>query len=279
MRAWVLAARRAGVSAMVGFGIVLAVAVLAILAPILAPVGPLELDVRSRLAAPSSGHPFGTDNLGRDILSRVLYGSRLSLIIGLSVVVSSGVLGLLMGLLAGASARLDQLLMRVSDGLMAFPGILLAIALMAALGQRLSNIVIALTVLYTPRVARVVRGVVLSIRELEYVQAARAVGASEARVFGVHILPNSLAPLVVQTTFVFAESVLLEAALNFLGAGLPPDVPTWGTIIAAGRVYLQSAPWITAFPGVAIMVFVLGLNLLGDGLRDLVDPRTRVMVR
>jgi len=279
MSTWVLAARRAGLATIVGFGIVLAIAVLAILAPVLAPVGPLELDVRSRLAPPSPTHPFGTDNLGRDIFSRVLYGARLSLMIGLSVVLASVALGLVMGLAAGASARLDQLLMRVSDGLMAFPGILLAIALMAALGQRLSNIVVALTVLYTPRVARVVRGIVLSIRELDYVHAARAVGASEGRVFARHILPNSLAPLVVQATFVFAESVLLEAALNFLGAGLPPDVPTWGTIIAAGRVYLQSAPWITAFPGVAIMLFVVGLNLLGDGLRDLVDPRTRAMVR
>ncbi len=269
LRAW----RRAGAPAIAGAVIVLAVVLAAALAPLIVRFDPVKLDVRSRLAAPSATHYFGTDNLGRDVFSRVVYGARLSLLIGLSVVIVAGTLGFAIGLAAGAGGRLDQLLMRFTDGLMAFPGILLAIALMAALGQQLSNVIVALVVLYTPRIARVVRGIVLVIRELDYVQAARALGASEARLFLAHVLPNSLSPVVVQVTFVFAESVLVEAALNFLGAGLPPDVPTWGTVIAAGRVFLQSAPWITLFPGLAIMVFVLGLNLLGDGLRDLVDPR------
>lgn len=278
MTALVRPFRRAGLPAIIGLVIVGAVVGSALLAPLLAPADPMSLDVRSRLASPSGGHPFGTDNLGRDIFSRVLYGARLSLVIGVSVVTTASALGLLIGLGAGMSARLDQLLMRVSDGLMAFPGILLAIALMAGLGQRLSNVIIALTVLFTPRIARVVRSIVLVIRELDYVQAARAAGASEFRIFRAHVIPNSLSPVIVQATFVFAESVLLEAALNFLGAGLPPDVPTWGTIIAAGRVYLQTAPWITAFPGAAIALFVVGLNLLGDGLRDIVDPRLQARI-
>lgn len=260
---------------MIGAVIVAGMLVIALGAPLVAPYDPIEINIAKRLSPMSREHPFGTDNLGRDIFSRVVYGARVSLLIGLSVVVASGAVGVLIGLAAGYHRHADRVLMRMVDALMAFPGILLAIALMAVAGQRLSNIMIAMTVIFTPRMARVVRGVVLTLRGLEYVQAAQATGARDLRVIWRHILPNALPPMIVQGTFIFAESILAEAALNFLGAGLPPDVPSWGTIIAAGRMFLNTAPWITVFPGAAIMVTVLGLNLLGDGLRDLTDPRLR----
>ncbi len=262
-------------AALVGGVIVLAVLLVAILAPLLSPYDPLEIDVPRRLLGPTGVHPFGTDNMGRDILSRVIFGARISLLVGSLVVLFSAGAGIVLGLLAGYTDRLDRILMRIMDGLMAFPTTLLAIALMAALGARLSNVIIALAIVFTPRVARVVRSVTLVVRELDYVQAAQALGARDSRILARHILPNCLPPVIVQGTFIFAESVLAEAALSFLGVGLPPYIPSWGTIITTGRMFMQTAPWITIFPGVAILVAVLGLNLLGDGLRDLADPRLR----
>ena len=262
-------------STMIGGGIVLLVLLVAILAPWLSPYDPLGIDVPTRLVGPGAEHLFGTDNMGRDIFSRVVFGARISLLIGSLVVACAAGVGIVLGLLAGYSDRLDRILMRIMDGLMAFPTTLLAIALMAALGARLSNVIIALAIVFTPRVARVVRSVTLVVRELDYVQAAQALGAPDSRILARHVLPNCLAPVIVQGTFIFAESVLAEAALSFLGVGLPPYIPSWGTIITAGRMFMQTAPWITIFPGVAILVAVLGLNLLGDGLRDLADPRLR----
>jgi len=262
-------------STMVGGAIVLAVVLIAIFAPLLSPYDPLEIEVNRRLVGPAPAHLFGTDNLGRDILSRVIHGARISLTVGSLVVLCAAGAGTVLGLLAGYSHRLDRILMRIMDGLMAFPTTLLAIALMAALGARLSNVIIALAIVFTPRVARVVRSVTLVLRELDYVQAAQALGARDARILARHVLPNCLAPVIVQSTFIFAESVLAEAALSFLGVGLPPYIPSWGTIITTGRMFMQIAPWITIFPGLAILVSVLGLNLLGDGLRDLADPRLR----
>jgi peptide/nickel transport system permease protein len=262
-------------STMVGGAIVLAVVLIAIFAPLLSPYDPLEIEVNRRLIGPAPAYLFGTDNLGRDILSRVIHGARISLTVGSLVVLCSAGAGTVLGLLAGYSHRLDRILMRIMDGLMAFPTTLLAIALMAALGARLSNVIIALAIVFTPRVARVVRSVTLVLRELDYVQAAQALGARDARILARHVLPNCLAPVIVQSTFIFAESVLAEAALSFLGVGLPPYIPSWGTIITTGRMFMQIAPWITIFPGLAILVSVLGLNLLGDGLRDLADPRLR----
>jgi peptide/nickel transport system permease protein len=266
---------RRSTSSAIGGAIVAIVALVALAAPALAPFDPVALRVRDRLHPPGAVYRFGTDNLGRDVFSQVLYGARISLLIGTSVVAIAGTAGITIGLVAGFQPRLEQLLMRVVDGMMAFPGILLAIALMAIMGQRLSNVIVAMVIIYTPRFARVVRSVVLVIRELDYVHASRACGASDARLIRSHVLPNAVAPIIVQATFTFAESILAEAALNFLGAGLPPDVPSWGNVVATGRQYLQTAPWITLFPGLAIMVTVLGLNLLGDGLRDLTDPRLR----
>jgi peptide/nickel transport system permease protein len=251
------------------------VALVALLAPLLAPWDPLALDVKSRLRGPVAGHWLGTDDLGRDVLSRVLHGARISVVVGGLVVLLAGAAGLVVGLAAGYYRQLDNPLMRVMDGLMAFPAIILAIALMASLGPSIRNVIVALGVVYTPRIARIVRGSVLVVRELSYVEAARAAGAGDARIVAHHVLPNCLSPVVVQATFIFALAVLSEAALSFLGVGAPPAVPSWGNILAEGRLYVQQAPWLVLGPGTAIMATILGLNLFGDGLRDALDPRLR----
>ena len=236
---------------------------------------PAHMDVAGRLAAPGHAHWFGTDDVGRDVWSRVVYGARLSLLVGVAVVVLSFVVGVVCGVVAGYYRRLDNVVMRVMDGLMAFPAIVLAIALMAALGPSVVNVIVAIAVVYSPRVARVVRGSVLVIRETSYVEAARALGASDLTLIARHVLPNCLSPVIVQGSFVFAAAVLTEAALSFLGVGVPPYVPSWGVILAEGRLYIQQAPWLVLYPGVAIMLTIFGLNLFGDGLRDLLDPKIR----
>jgi peptide/nickel transport system permease protein len=233
------------------------------------------MDVSVRLARPSAVHWFGTDDVGRDVWSRVVHGARLSLLVGAAVVTLSFVLGVSCGLVAGYYRALDNAVMRVMDGLMAFPAIILAIALMASLGPSVTNVVVAIGIVYSPRVARVVRGSVLVIRETPYVEAARALGASDLALIGRHVLPNCLSPVIVQGSFVFAAAVLTEAALSFLGVGVPPYVPSWGNILSEGRLYIQQAPWLILYPGAAIMLTILGLNLVGDGLRDLLDPKIR----
>jgi peptide/nickel transport system permease protein len=258
-----------------GAAILLVILACAAAAPHLAPYDPVALDVPSRLQAPGRAHPFGTDDFGRDIFSRVLFGARLSLLVGILVTTLATIAGIVVGLAAGSNPRTDRLLMRVMDGLMAFPDIVLAIALMATLGPSVRNVIIALGIVYTPRVARVVRASALVIVNQEYVEAARALGASRARILTRHILANSVSPIIVQATFIAAYAMLGEAALSFLGVGVPPQVPTWGGIIAAGQVYLRQAAWISVFPGAAIILSVLALNLLGDGLRDFLDPRLR----
>jgi peptide/nickel transport system permease protein len=247
---------------------------LGLLAPLIAG-DPGHMDVAGRLAAPGRAHWFGTDDVGRDVWSRVVYGARLSLLVGIAVVVLSFLVGVVCGVVAGYYRRLDNAVMRVMDGLMAFPAIVLAIALMAALGPSVVNVIVAIAVVYSPRVARVVRGSVLVIRETSYVEAARALGAADLTLIGRHVLPNCLSPVIVQGSFVFAAAVLTEAALSFLGVGVPPYVPSWGVILAEGRLYIQQAPWLVIYPGVAIMLTIFGLNLFGDGLRDLLDPKIR----
>jgi peptide/nickel transport system permease protein len=234
---------------------------------------PLDISYRSRLVPPSSEFLFGTDHYGRSIFARVVSGTHFSLFIGISVVVITAVFGTLIGAVAGYFNRLDGFIMRCMDALMAFPSLMLAIAIAAALGTGLVNLIIALGITYTPRTARIVRAAVLGIRGAEYIESARLSGASDARIILRHILPNSMAPLVVDLTFVFAYAILAEAALSFLGVGPPPPAPTWGNIIAEGRDYIVDAPWISIFPGLVIAFTVLGLNLLGDGLRDVLDPR------
>jgi peptide/nickel transport system permease protein len=257
---------------MAGAVVLLIVAAAALLAPTLAPFPPKKLSVDMRLTPPGNvPHYLGTDHLGRDILSRILYGGRTSMWVGGMVAVASGTLGLLGGLCAGYFTRLDGPLMRVMDGMMAFPAILLALAIVAATGPSVTNVMIALTLVYSPRVARVVRAAVLTVRHLEYVQAIEAMGGRTVRILLRHILPNIFAPVLVQVSIIFAYAILAEAGLSFLGVG----ASTWGNILAEGRQYLQRAPWITLFPGIAISVTVLGINLMGDALRDALDPRLR----
>ncbi len=258
------------------FGLVVASAVFAAW---LAPYDPMRNNFRTRFVAPGETFWLGTDRFGRDVLSRTLYGGQVSLRIGLGVAVLTALLGGLIGALAGFVRRLDDVLMRFMDALMAFPAVLLAIALAAALGPSELNVILALSIAYVPRTARVMRAGVLVVREFPFVEGARAIGASPTRVLLRHILPNAIAPLVVQQTYVFALAILAEAVLSFLGVGPPPPTPTFGGIIAEGRDYIQEAPWISLVPGVAIAMTVLGLNLMGDGLRDALDPRLRTAVR
>ncbi|HXZ43758.1 MAG TPA: ABC transporter permease [archaeon] len=236
---------------------------------------PLAMTVTDRLQPPSLEHPMGTDNYGRDIFSRVLYGARLSMEVGLAVMLFTVVVGVVFGLISGYFARLDNLIMRVMDAMMAFPAILFAIAIMAVLGPKTVNVVVALGVVYAPRTVRIVRASVLAVKELDFIEAIRAQAASHVRILARHVLPNCMSPLVVQATFNFAYAVLAEASLSFVGAGAPPPTPSWGNILSEGRIYMQNAPWITIFPGVAIAITVLGLNLAGDGLRDVLDPRMK----
>ena len=250
-------------------------ALVAIASPLFATHDPVRLDPIERLAPPSAEHWFGTDHLGRDVYSRVIYGSRISLIVGFSVAVLSTVLGLVIGLVTGFLPRVDAVVMRVMDGLMAIPTVLLAIALISLSKSSVENVIIAITIPEVPRIVRLVRGVVLTLREQIFIDAAVTLGARLPRILFFHIMPNTVAPLIVQATYVCASAIIIEAILSFLGAGTPPDVPSWGNIMAEGRTYVMIAFWILLFPGLFLTVMVLGINLLGDGLRDTLDPRLR----
>lgn len=265
-----LAAHR---SFQVGLVLVALLALAAIFAPFLTGLDPSSMKVRFRFRPPSAAFPFGTDNFGRDIFTRVLYGARVSLWIGLVVAALSGLFGAVFGVLAAQFRRLDPVVMRVMDALMSFPAILLALGVTAALGPRMESVIVALTVAYVPAGVRVVRASALVVRELDYVEAARIAGASNVRIMLRHILPNSVSPLLVHVTFVFAYAILAEAALSFLGVGVQPPTASWGNIIAEGRDYATEAWWVMLFPGLGITAAALGLNLLGDGLRDVLDPR------
>ncbi|GED71300.1 peptide ABC transporter substrate-binding protein [Brevibacillus reuszeri] len=262
---------------MAGLVIVFFVLVISLSAPLIAPYHPTDdSDFTNRIAAPSEKHIFGTDEYGRDVFSRILYGARISTIISLGAILISSVAGTIIGLISGYYGRwIDSLLMRIVDGIMSFPPILFAIALMAALGSNVVNIIIALSIIYTPLFARLIRGCVLSIKEKEYIQAIKVVGGSDLRLMLKHILPNCMSPLLIQVTTYFAYAILAEAALSFIGLGVPQPEPSWGNVLYDGRQFMREAPWISIFPGVAIAVTVLGLNLLGDGLRDYLDPRMK----
>jgi peptide/nickel transport system permease protein len=260
----------------IGGAITLAMVLIAIFAGSLAPFDPLKSNFRARLEPPGPIYWLGTDHYGRDLLSRVLYGGRVSLLIGSLVVVATGIIGTTIGALAGYYRWLDNPLMRLMDALMAFPAILLAIVISATLGSSIINVVIALAIATSPHTARIVRGSVLVVREMEYVEAARALGASDFRLLFGHVLINAMAPLIVRLTYVFATAILAEAVLSYIGVGPPPPTPTFGNMIASERDFLETAPWTMICPGTAIVLSVLGLNLLGDGLRDVLDPRMRV---
>jgi peptide/nickel transport system permease protein len=260
----------------VGASLFLLLLLAAIFAGLLATHTPTRLDPPKRLRAPSAANRLGTDEFGRDVYSLVLYGARTSLRIGGLTMLFTSIGGIVVGLLAGYYRRLDLLIMRVMDGLMAFPAILLAIALMAARGPGEWNVIFALSVVYMPRTAILIRSTVLSIRELDYVQAARALGRRDLLIAFRHILPNCMGPILVQGTFIFAYAVLAEAILGFLGVGVPPYIPSWGNVIASGKNVIREAFWVSLFPGAALTLAGLSLNLLGDGLRDTLDPRLRV---
>jgi len=246
----------------------------ALIGPSITPFDPATQQLALRLAAPSLAHPFGLDELGRDILARVLAGARISFLVGLTVVLVSSAVGTLLGAIAGYfGGRVDDVISRVIDTLLAFPGLLLAIALVAVLGPSLANVLFALTVIGWVGYARLVRGQVLRAREFEYVQAARALGASTARILWKHVIPTAMPAVVVQATLGMAGAIIGEASLSFLGLGVQPPTPSWGTMLNGGRAHILDAPHLTLFPGLAIALLVLGLNFLGDGLRDRIDPR------
>jgi peptide/nickel transport system permease protein len=284
-REWVTLLRRLVRRRTALFGLLVVVAVLlaAMFAPLVSPFDPLEQDIGQRLREPGwqdgqgRVHPLGTDHLGRDILARIIFGSRIALVVGLAAVMISGVIGMLIGLVAGYfGGRTDDFLMRLADIQLAFPFILLAIAVIGVLGPSLRNIIIVIGVSSWVVYARVVRGEVLSIREREYVHAAVALGSRHWRVLVSHVLPNTFTPWLVVATLDMARVIVIESALSFLGLGVQPPTPTWGGMLADGRVYLSTAWWLATFPGLAILVTVLGINLFGDGLRDTLDPRLKV---
>jgi peptide/nickel transport system permease protein len=255
-------------SLMVGFALFVAIA-----APWLATADPQAIAPFNRLEAPGAEFWFGGDLVGRDVYSRTIFGARVSLAVGLGVAIGGITLGLIVGLLSGFVRWVDQILMRIMDGLMAIPSILLAVALISLTGASLKNVIIAISIAEIPRVARLVRSVVLSLKERPYVEAAITAGTPFVLILWRHVLPNTLAPLLIQGTYIFASAVLTEAILSFIGAGTPPSTPSWGNIIAEGRTVFSIAPHIVLFPGLALSFTVLGVNLLGDGLRDIFDPR------
>jgi len=259
-----------------GAAIVLVCAAVAVLAPLLAPYGPEETHPNWKLFAPNEYFAFGTDEFGRDILSRVIFGARISLEVGLIAVSLALVLGACAGLLAGCfGGWVDGLTMRCMDVLFAFPAILLAIGIMAVLGTGIANAMLAIGIVYAPSFARLARASVLSLKEMEFVQAARVLGLGELAILVRHVVPNVLGPMIVQTSFSLSTAILTEASLSFLGLGTPPSIPSWGSMLSSSRRYVELDPWPAIFPGLAIMLLVLGFNLFGDGLRDVLDPRLR----
>ena len=261
-----------------GLLVLLFFAMMALLAPLLF-VDPARVNPLQRLRPPSLAHPFGTDQIGRSTLSRTFNGTAISLTVGALVTLVTVAFGLLIGLVAGFVRWLDGIVMRVMDGMMAIPGILLAIALMSLFGAGVRNVIVAIAIAEIPRMARIVRSSVLVIREQPYVEAAIAGGTRTPRLLGQHILPNVTAPVIVQATYVFASAMIVESVLSFLGAGTPPTIPSWGNMLAEARAFMQRAPWMIAFPGVALALLVLTVNVLGDALRDAIDPKLARQLR
>ncbi|CAN5491348.1 ABC transporter permease [soil metagenome] len=261
-------------AAMVSIIVLAAIGFAAVFAPIVAPQDPTLIEPADRLKSPSWDHLLGTDDLGRDILSRLIYGGRVSLVVGVAVTVVSGIVGTILGLTAGFYRRLDGLIMRTMDGFMAFPGILLAIAVVISFGARQTSVILALSLVYAPVVARLMRGMTIVIRELPYVEAARSIGLRDDQILRRYVFANAISPLIVQAAFVAAYAILAEASLSFLGASVNPETPTWGNMLRDGQRLLSRAWWMAITPGVVLFVTVLSLTLFGDALRDALDPRS-----
>ena len=270
-RAWTFIRRHP--RALIGGVLLLVMTAMAVFAPWLGTVDPQALAPANRLKWPSAAYWFGTDMLGRDVYSRTVYGARVSLTVGISVALFSIAFGLAIGLVTGLNRWVDAVVMRIMDGLMSIPAILIAIALMALNRASLENVIFAITVAEVPRVARLVRGVVLTVRQQPFIEAALASGATQTRILCRHVLPNTMAPVLVLGTFIAASAMITEAILSFIGAGTPPIIPSWGNIIAEARSLFQIAPYIVLFPGIMLSATVLAINLLGDGMRDALDPR------
>jgi len=255
-----------------GAAVLVAMTLLAVLAPYIA-VDPIEINPIQRLRPPSIEHLFGTDNLGRDIFSRTLYGGRISLTVGLSVAFFTSLIGLVIGLVSGYLRAVDAVMMRIMDGLMAIPEILLAVSLMAISSASIKNVIIAITIPEVPRMARLVRSIVITVREQPFIEAAVSIGTGLPKILFRHVLPNTIAPMLVTATYAFASAVITESLLGFIGAGTPPEIPSWGNIMADGRTYFEIGSWIIFFPGAFLTLTVLAVNIMGDGLRDMLDPR------
>jgi len=264
--------------AMAGLSLTLTICLLAFLGPLLTSYGPLDINPINRLKPPSSENWMGTDNFGRDIYVRVLHGTRASLMIGFSVALISSFIGVVIGLYAAYFKFLDHVLMRITDGLMAFPAILLAISVIAVFGPTIQNVILTLVFVYTPLIARVVRSNALVVKEQPYIESLRALGAGRVRIIWRHIFPNTISSLIVQASFVFAVAIITEAMLSFLGVGIPAPYPSLGNILYDGKNVITTAWWMTLFPGAMIIGLVLGQNILGDGLRDFLDPHTNKAV-
>lgn len=257
---------------LIGLVITLTMSIVAIFAPKIAPFDPLEIDVVNKIQAPSSEHIMGTDGFGRDLFSRLVYGTRISMEVGAAVALFTFLFGIVLGMYAGFYKKADAVIMRICDGLKAIPSILLALALVAIMGTGINNIILSLTIVYIPDIARVARSVTMQVRQQTYVEALRASGATNTRIIWRNIFPNVISPVLVQVSFIFATSVITEASLSFLGVGVPVPEPSWGNIINEGKLLIYSAWWTVVYPGIFIALSVLGLNLLGDGLRDFFDP-------
>lgn len=263
-------------TAVVGLVLIVVIVLIAVAAPLVAPYDPLKQDTINRLTPPSLSHPVGRDDFGRDILSRLIYGTRIALLVGVLSVLFGGVLGTVLGTVAAyKGGRIETVIMRVMDILLAFPDLITGLLVLAVLGSSLTNLIIAIGLTITPRFARYSHGPTLSIKAAEYVQAARAIGVKDIRMMRVHILPNILGELLVLTSLYMAAAIRLEASLSFIGLGISPPTPTWGQMIRDGTVYLLNVPWFSIAPGIALLLTIMAFNLVGDGLRDMLDPKSR----
>lgn len=260
-------------SILIGGGIFVLIVICAVFAPLITKYAPTEIDVNRMLQTPSAAHLFGTDAYGRDIFSRVVYGARVSLIISISVAAFSGVIGCVIGMFAGYYKKAESIIMCIMDGLMALPSLLLAMAIVAVLGNGMFNMILALTISNIPRIVRTVRATVISVKNLDYVEAARSMGASDARIMWRYIFPECISPLIVRLTMTMAFTILEEASLTFLGLGLSPETPCWGIILSEAKKYIRTSPYFLLIPGAVVVAVVYGINTLGDGLRDLLDPK------